>query len=100
MATDYYAALGVSREATAEEVKHAYRKLARQHHPDANQQDPDAAERFKEITRAYEVLSDPNKRQRYDTFGDERAGATGFGDMGGISDLFASFFGGGFSTRT
>src|ERR687892_488567 len=72
MATDYYAALGVSREATADEIKRAYRKLARQHHPDANQQDPDAAERFKEITRAYEVLSDPDKRQRYDMFGAER----------------------------
>src|ERR671919_1015881 len=94
MATDYYAALGVSREATAEEVKRAYRKLARQHHPDANQQDPDAAERFKEITRAYQVLSDPEKRQRYDMFGDERAGAAGFTDFGGISDLFSSFFGG------
>ncbi|HZA41579.1 MAG TPA: molecular chaperone DnaJ [Actinomycetota bacterium] len=99
MATDYYAALGVSREATAEEVKRAYRKLARQHHPDANQQDPDAAERFKEITRAYEVLSDPDKRQRYDMFGDERAGAgaAGFADFGGISDLFQTFFGGGFT---
>jgi molecular chaperone DnaJ len=99
MATDYYAALGVSREATAEEIKRAYRKLARQHHPDANQQDPDAAERFKEITRAYEVLSDPDKRQRYDMFGDERAGAgaAGFADFGGISDLFQTFFGGGFT---
>src|ERR687892_1471026 len=99
MATAYYAALGVSREATAEEVKRAYRKLARQHHPDANQQDPEAAERFKEITRAYEVLSDPDKRQRYDMFGDERAGAgaAGFADFGGISDLFQTFFGGGFT---
>ena len=99
MATDYYAVLGVSREATPDEIKRAYRKLARQHHPDANREDPDAAERFKEVTRAYEVLSDPDKRQRYDMFGDERAGAgaAGFGDFGGISDLFQTFFGGGFA---
>jgi molecular chaperone DnaJ len=98
MATDYYAVLGVSREATADEIKRAYRKLARQHHPDANREDPNAAERFKEVTRAYEVLSDPDKRQRYDMFGDERAGAgaAGFSDFGGISDLFQTFFGGGF----
>ena len=99
MATDYYAVLGVSREATPDEIKRAYRKLARQHHPDANREDPDAAERFKEVTRAYEVLSDPDKRQRYDMFGDERAGAgvAGFSDFGGISDLFQTFFGGGFA---
>jgi molecular chaperone DnaJ len=98
MATDYYSVLGVSREASPDEIKRAYRKLARQHHPDANREDPDAAERFKEITRAYEVLSDPQKRQRYDMFGDERAGAgaAGFSDFGGISDLFQTFFGGGF----
>ena len=99
MATDYYAALGVSREASPDEIKRAYRKLARQHHPDANREDPDAADRFKEVTRAYEVLSDPDKRQRYDMFGDERAGAgaAGFSDFGGISDLFQTFFGGGFA---
>lgn len=99
MATDYYAVLGVSREASPDEIKRAYRKLARQHHPDANQEDPNAADRFKEVTRAYEVLSDPDKRQRYDMFGDERAGAgaAGFGDFGDISDLFQSFFGGGVS---
>jgi molecular chaperone DnaJ len=98
MATDYYAVLGVSREASADEIKRAYRKLARQHHPDANLEDPGASERFKEVTRAYEVLSDPDKRQRYDMFGDERAGAgaAGFADFGGISDLFQTFFGGGF----
>ena len=97
MATDYYSVLGVSREATPDEIKRAYRKLARQHHPDANREDPDAGERFKEVTRAYEVLSDPDKRQRYDMFGDERAGAgaAGFSDFGGISDLFQTFFGGG-----
>ena len=96
MAQDHYAVLGVSRDASDEEIKRAYRRLARQYHPDANQTDPEAEERFKEISRAYEVLSDSEKRQRYDMFGDERAGAAGFSDFGGISDLFASFFGGGF----
>lgn len=96
MTHDHYATLGVSRDASAEDIKRAYRKLARQYHPDANQQDPASADRFKEITHAYEVLSDPAKRQRYDMFGDDRAGvgATGFADFGGISDLFATFFGG------
>jgi molecular chaperone DnaJ len=91
---DHYQTLGVARNASQDEIKRAYRGLARRHHPDANQHDPDAEERFKEVTRAYEVLSDPTKRQRYDMFGDERAGAAGFSDFGGISDLFASFFGG------
>src|SRR5688500_9083541 len=95
MPGDHYEALGVSRGADADEIKRAYRKLARQYHPDANTHDPDAEERFKEISHAYEVLSDPQKRANYDRFGDERgAGAAGFGDFGGISDLFSSFFGG------
>ncbi|MDP9224325.1 MAG: DnaJ domain-containing protein, partial [Actinomycetota bacterium] len=90
---DHYETLGVSRNARTDDIKRAYRNLARQHHPDASS-DPGAEERFKDITRAYEVLSDPQKRQRYDMFGDERGGAAGFGDFGGISDLFSSFFGG------
>ncbi len=99
MAADFYERLGVSREASQEEIKRAYRKLARQYHPDANSDDPDAAERFKEIGHAYEVLSNPDKKRNYDTFGDERgAGAGGgfgdFGDFGNISDLFSQFFGG------
>ncbi len=93
MPADYYEVLGISRQATPEEVKRAYRRLARELHPDTNR-DPEAADRFKEVTRAYEVLSDPQKRQRYDAFGDERIDAGAFADFGGISDLFASFFGG------
>src|ERR671918_3039964 len=91
---DLYKVLGVGKGASQDEIRRAYRKLAREHHPDANRDDPEAEERFKEITRAYEVLSDPHKRQRYDLYGDDRMGAAGFSDFGGISDLFASFFGG------
>lgn len=94
MARDHYEILGVSRQATQEEIKRAYRQLARRYHPDANKDDPGAEERFKEITVSYEVLSDPQKRQNYDTFGDDRLGGVGSGDFGGISDLFSSFFGG------
>jgi molecular chaperone DnaJ len=96
---DPYEVLGVPRNATADEIKKAYRQLARQHHPDANQGDAAAEERFKEITVAYETLSDPEKRRRFDMFGDQ-GGAAGFSDFGGISDLFASFFGGGFGGTT
>jgi molecular chaperone DnaJ len=94
---DHYEVLGVARGATPEEIKKAYRRLAREHHPDANAGDPAAEERFKEITHAYDVLSDPQKRQHYDAFGNARPGQ-GFGDVGdfgGISDLFSAFFGGG-----
>jgi len=90
---DHYETLGVTRESSPEDIKRAYRRLARELHPDTNP-DPAAGERFKSITHAYEVLSDPQKRQRYDTFGDDRASVSGFGDFGGISDLFATFFGG------
>jgi molecular chaperone DnaJ len=93
---DHYETLGVSKTATPEEIKRAYRRLAREYHPDANRGDPEATERFKRISHAYEVLSNPEKRNRYDTFGDERVGAEHFSDFGGISDLFATFFGGGF----
>ncbi len=94
MARDHYATLGVPPDASSEEIKRAYRQLARQYHPDANSHDPSAEERFKEITRAYEILSDPQKRRTYDAFGDDRLGAAHFTDFGGISDLFSTFFGG------
>ena len=66
---DYYETLGVARSATADEIKKAYRKLARKHHPDVNPNDKSAEEKFKEISEAYEVLSDPEKRKRYDQLG-------------------------------
>lgn len=91
---DHYATLGVTRNATPEEIKRAYRRLAREHHPDANRDDA-AGERFKQVSHAYEVLSDPAKRERYDLYGDDRAGGFGdMGDLGGMSDLFSTFFGG------
>ncbi len=94
MASDLYAILGVDQNADQTEIKRAYRQLARRYHPDANPHDPEAGERFKEVTRAYDVLSDPEKRQRYDLYGDVGAGAQHFSDFGGISDLFSAFFGG------
>lgn len=91
MATDYYAALGVSRDATGEEIKRAYRKLARELHPDVNP-DPANQERFKEVTAAYEVLSDPSKRQMYDLGGDPRGGQGGFQGGFGFGDIMDAFF--------
>ncbi len=91
---DFYALLGVPRTATEEQIRSAYRKLARQYHPDVND-DPGAAEKFKQITEAYEILSDPERRQRYDMFG---SGQGGLGDFG-IGDLFETFFGSEFRRR-
>ena len=99
MAGDYYQILGVSRDASKEELKRSYRRLARKYHPDVNKE-PGAEERFKEINRAYEVLSEPETRSRYDRFGEagvsSGAGASGFeyGDMGGFADIFESIFNG------
>ncbi len=91
MAIDLYEVLGVERDATQDEIKKAYRRLARELHPDVNPS-PEVQERFKEITAAYEVLSDPDKRQRYDLGAD---GLGAFGGFGGLGDIMEAFFGGG-----
>ncbi len=95
MAHDYYELLGVSRDADDDTIKKAYRKLAREFHPDRNPGDASAEARFKEIAVAYEILSDPQKRAQFDRFGSGAAGGAAGGDMfsGGISDLFEAFFG-------
>src|SRR5699024_1962434 len=105
---DYYEVLGVSKTATDEEIKKAYRKLALKYHPDYNPGDKSAEEKFKEINEAHEVLSDPEKRKRYDQFGfagvdpnyaaSQGGGAGGFGGFGGVDlgDIFGDIFGGGF----
>lgn len=98
---DYYETLGVSRNASENEIKKAYRKLARDHHPDANPGDEGAEERFKELTEAYEVLSEPEARRAYDTYGHQvpRGGGAGGGrpgggdPFGGFEDIFEVFFG-------
>ena len=97
MTRDHYEVLGVSRDASPEEVKSAYRRLARQHHPDANQGDGGAEAEFKSVAAAYEVLSDPDRRRNYDRFGHDGPSTGMAGDpFGGIGDIFESFFGGGF----
>ena len=116
MAHDYYELLGVQRKASADEIKKAYRKLAVKYHPDKNPGDKAAEDKFKEISQAYEVLSDSNKRAQYDQFGHDaftRAGRGGFGGGGGFHDpfdifsqvfgnssIFEDLFGGGSSRRS
>src|SRR5579883_3111892 len=107
---DYYKVLGVARDASADDIKKAFRKLARKHHPDVNPGDKKAEEKFKEINEAYEVLSDPDKRKKYDTLGpnwQEQFGpqfnrrtytnayrsSAGFDSASGFSDFFEALFG-------
>jgi molecular chaperone DnaJ len=104
---DYYEILGVDRNATSDEIKRAYRKLAKKYHPDLNPNNAEAEQKFKEVNTAYEVLSDENKRARYDRYGEEgvngQAGASGFGGFGDIFDdifdIFGSGFGGGYTQK-
>ena len=108
---DYYEVLGVSKTSSADEIKKAYRSLAKKYHPDMNPGDKEAEAKFKEVNEAYDVLSDEGKRQKYDQFGhaafDPSAGAEGFGGFGGFGDggfdfgdIFSSFFGGGGGSRS
>ncbi|MDF2903196.1 MAG: chaperone protein DnaJ, partial [Bacillus sp. (in: firmicutes)] len=97
---DYYEVLGISKSASKEEIKKAYRKLSKQFHPDINKED-DAADKFKEVKEAYEILSDEQKRAHYDQFGhtdpNQGFGGSDFGGggFGGFEDIFNTFFGGG-----
>lgn len=111
---DYYSTLGVEKTASADEIKKAYRKLAMQYHPDRNPDNPEAEKQFKKVSEAYAILSDPEKRTKYDQYGSAAfeggAGGNGgfdfsnfdFGDLGDLGDIFGSFFGGGggFSSRS
>lgn len=97
MPTDYYELLEISRDADGTEIKRAYRVAARRYHPDANPGDSEAETRFKEVAKAYETLSDPDKRRHYDRFGADgpQGGGDPFGGGGGFGDIFDAFFGAG-----
>ena len=104
---DYYELLGVTKNASQDDIKKAYRKLAKKYHPDVNKDNKEAEKKFKEVSEAYEVLSDTDKKSKYDQFGhagvDPNFSAGGFGgtysDFGGFSDIFDTLFGGGFSQQ-
>src|SRR5690242_15477792 len=95
---DYYEVLGVGRDADDATIKKAFRRLARELHPDVNTNDPEAEDKFKEAAEAYEILNDPERRATYDRYGHEglRSGGMGpdFSSFGSITDLFDAFFGG------
>jgi DnaJ-class molecular chaperone len=102
MPRDYYEVLGVERDANKAEVKTAFRRLARELHPDVNDHDPEAEEKFKAAAEAYEVLSDPERRRAYDAYGHEglRGAGAQAGGFGSVEDIFQAFFGGvGFEMR-
>src|ERR1700751_3575360 len=109
MPESLYDTLGVKKGASADEIKKAYRKLARQYHPDTNQGDKTAEEHFKQVQTAYDVLSDEDKRKAYDRFGSTNGrGAPGpgpgavnvdFGDLGDLGDIFGNIFNGGGGAR-
>lgn len=107
---DYYEVLGVQKGASDDEIKKSFKKMARKYHPDLHPDDKECEEKFKELNQAYEVLSDPEKRQRYDQFGhagvDPNYGGGGFsggfsgGGFGDVGDIFEDLFGGVFGGRS
>lgn len=96
---DLYQILGIPRTAGQDDIKQAYRRLARENHPDVRRDDPDATDRFKEINEAYSILSDPEKRAQYDTYGEVGAGRGPFAGTGNPFDIFDMFFGGRTASR-